>query len=1257
MVTKLRLLFTITIAFLSFYGSAQSGYWKKENTRFDANKDFSERFNIKNGTVFSLEEKSFKEELKSISTSGKNSKIVHFPDETGKLIAFQITEAPVMSPELSAKYPTIKSYKGFGIQNRSERIRFSVSDAGVESMIVNTNGSGNVYMQKSAQGKYAVYRREKDRPLDNDFICATTTLVEKSIGNGTTLKPVDGQVLRKYRLAVSATGEYTTYHGGTVNGALAAINATVTRINEVYETDLGITLELVGNNELVIYTNATTDPYSSNLNTQVQTTLNNVIGAANYDIGHLFQKGVNGGDAGFVGSVCVNNRKGSAYSSAVDPVGDLYDIDFVAHEMGHQFGANHTWSFESEGTLVQAEPGSGTTIMGYAGISGQNNVATHGDDYFHYLSIVQISDYVETASCGEIIGIVNNPPVVTTPGDFVIPKSTAFFLEGNATDADAADVLSYAWEQVDDGVVTFMNFGPTNPSGANFRSQKPTSDPRRYFPKIENVLQGNLTQSNPSISSTWETSSDIEREMNFAFTVRDNGLGGGQVVSDLVKVSVVNNSGPFKVLSQSSNANLPSGNILDVNWDVANTEKAPVNAKSVDILLSIDSGRTYPIVLAQDVPNDGSHKVVIPGSPTSQARLMVKGHDNVFFAVNAANFTIEPSEIVLNFTDLDYGVCQGDDLVVPFIFETYLGFNEEATFSVVAPPVGLGVSFSPSTAVISNSPIDLTFTNTLSVPEGTYNITVLATTATRSKTVDLQLHVYDNNFTDILLVSPVSGEQDVSKNVTLEWQADPTYTDYDVQVATDAAFSSIIQTENVVSNTYLPSNLANETTYYWRVKPKNDCGEGTYSSAFSFTTIQFNCANEAADNLPIVISATGTPVITSKITFYEDLILADLNVNLQIDHSFLADLVVSLTSPTGTTVVLTSSSCGGLSNINATFDDSANAFICGGSPAISGTVKPLGSLNSFNGESILGEWTLEIVDNAPSDGGSLKAFSLDMCVEGQFRPDADNDGIFDDGDDLCLGTPEGDEVNSSGCTVYRFQKNNFNVTAQSESCRNNNDGVMTVTATIPLDYVINISGQSLNITENFANTFTLPDLGSGVYNICINATDGAIVYEAYCFDVNITEPLPISVTSKTSADGKAVTLSLQGNSFYFIELNGAVIQTEESTITLDLKTGRNSLKVSTGLPCQGVYEEYILLSDQPVVYPNPFTETVRIFLSSGMEDMNVSIYGSNGQLLQSHRYRVDSTELELNFSTLPSGIYYLKFEGANIKATTKLIKK
>jgi subtilisin-like proprotein convertase family protein len=1260
MLAKLRLVLSITIFFLSFYGSAQSKYWQEEISAKEISSPSLSKTDVKKAKVFNLDQAFLYRELATVSALKNAPGVVYFPDIKGKLRAFRVSENSVFAPELARKYPGIKSFSGYSIDGNKDRIRFSISHKGVQSMIVHTGTERTTFMEKVSDGgsSYVVYDRNLNAKADSDFICFTQSLFEKN-SNGSVSKLVDDQVLRKYRIAISTTGEYTQFHGGTVADALAAINATLTRVNQVFETDLSVNLELIANTDLVIFTDPATDPYGGNLNTEVQNTLTATIGEANYDVGHLFHEDIDGGNAGFIGSVCQDNQKGSAYAAALNPQGDLYDLDFVAHELGHQFGANHTWSFESEGTLVQAEPGTGTTIMGYAGIIPGQNVAPNGDDYFHYYSIFQIMEYLQTTTCGVAISLTNNPPVIDPIKDYIIPKGTAFVLNGNATDPDVADVLTYAWEQVDDGVITAENFGPDNPSGANFRSLPPTEKTSRYFPKLEEVILGNLTQTNPEMNSAWETVSNVEREMNFALTVRDNAAGGGQVASELVQLDVLGSAGPFVVTSQNTAETYTAGSVQTISWDVANTNITPINAQQVDIFLATDGGLTFPISIATAVPNDGSHEVIIPGNGTTRARIMVKGTDNIFFAINSSDFVIEDSEVILNFEKLDFDVCEPNDLIVPFIYETYLGFAEEVVFSVQGLPAGLTAVFSPQTATTNNTPVSITFSNTDLVSPGNYPVTVTANSLSITKDVVININISDNNFPDVALQAPIDMALAVSTQPLLTWDVNTKYTAYDIEIATDALFTAVIESAtDIIFNTYLPQNLQEETTYYWRVKPKNSCGEGTFSPSFSFTTITISCDIETAKDLPVSISSIGTPTVTSKITFLNDIPVTDVNVNLELEHTFLADLIISLTSPQGTVVTLTSNSCGELENIDAIFDDDGDPFTCGGgAAAISGVVRPLGSLASFNGESSFGEWVLTVMDTAPADGGNINSFSLEICGEGELRPDNDEDGVFDDGDDLCLGTPVGTEVNADGCPVYRFSTENFNLAIESESCITSNNGSFEITAAMSMDYTANVTGNGLNITENFSKVYKLENLANGTYTVCIVGTDGVITFEDICFDVVITEPEPLGVSSVVSLDGLQTILTLSGSGLYNIELNGNFIQTDASEIVLDLKQGLNNLKVSTNLPCQGAYDETVFIPAAPILYPNPVVETLNIFLGSTSQVVDISIFTTDGRLVSSQKY--DSTEntLLLSFVELPSGLYYVNIRGENIKGTYKVMKR
>lgn len=1254
MVVKLRLVFSITILFLAFSGAAQRTYWKNTELK-GLGKQFSkQRLQVEKGKAFTLNEVQFKEALNSKSNEG----LIYFPDEYGNVIPFQVSENPLFSKELAQKYPYIKSFKGVALNDPTKQVRFSVSHKGIQSMISTAGEKGALFMQKSDTGTYILYRRTEQKQQDLDFICRTMPEVSGHSQN-LTAKLVDDQTLRTFRVAISASGEYTQFHGGTKADALSAINATLTRVNGVFERNLAISLVLIGNTDAVIYTDPENDPYTGSLSSQVQNTLTNIIGEANYDIGHLFNQQDNtlDGNSGFIGSVCRDNRKGSGYTTLSSPVGDMFDIDLVAHEMGHQFGANHSFSHISEGTTVQVEPASGTTIMGYAGITGNNDVAANSNDYFHYVSIVQIREYLETVSCGQAQPFTNTAPSVTALPDYTIPKGTAFVLNGEATDPDIFDVLSYTWEQIDNGVVTQATFGPNNPAGANFRSLPPSASPERYFPDLERILSGQLTQTLPTEGDAWETISNIGRNFNFSLTVRDNALNGGQSDADELQVTVVNDAGPFVVSSQNTPQSYVAGSVQTVTWDVANTNLAPIAAETVSLLLSTDGGRTYPTVLEENTLNDGEQSFIVPSIATSSARIMVKATGSIFFAVNSTDFSITPSEIVLNFEEVSFDICKPNDISIPFIYETYLGFDEESTFSTGPLPSGLTAVFTPTSATATDTPITLDFAGVSNLEVGTYPIQVLASSATVNKEITLQLRVFDNNFTAVQLIGPSDGFEDASKEVLLQWEAAVGNAAYDIEIATDLGFSAIIESATVNTNSYPPSLLENNSQYFWRVKPKNDCGEGTFGPPFSFTTIQFNCTTKNATELPLSISSSGTPVVSSKIVFFEDLPVADVNVTLDLDHTFLADLVINLISPTGTTVALASSSCGDSRNINATFDDEASPFVCGIAPAINGLVKPIGSLSSFNGESILGEWTLEIRDNAPSDGGILKTFSLEICVEGDFRPDADKDGVFDDGDDLCLGTPEGQEVTASGCPIYRFPSENFGIALESETCRDNDDGQLFVTPKLALNYQVTITGNGIDLTQSFTNSFNLANLSAGAYTLCFVGTDGLVTYEEYCVEVQITEPQPLNVTSTIALDGTQLTLSLKGSSLYTIELNGIAMQTTEETAVLNLNKGLNTLKVYTSIPCQGVYEAQFARFDTPVVFPNPVRDMAEVYLGSVNEAVAVRIFSADGRWISTKTLTPQAGKIWLDFSSYATGIYYLQYDASMIKGTSKVIKE
>ncbi|MGF1557242.1 GEVED domain-containing protein [Paucihalobacter sp.] len=640
---KLKLSALIFMMTTVFVFSQNKSYWAKQSP----SKNYTVKHHLQDlnsQQLFSVNFDAIVSELLNApdrSEMGRSNGVtIGFPNAEGKMDFFNVYEASTMHPELQARFPQIRSYVGKGITNPAAIIRFSVSPKGIHTMLKEPN-KPMTFIEPYATdlSAYVVFTRDQNSSRDRDFACEVTAAMQNNDDyEGYALRNADDSLLRTYRLAVSTTGEYTQYHGGTKALALAAINTTMTRVNGIFENDFNVTLQLIANNDLVIYTNPSTDPYTTtaNYNNQLQSTLTNVIGEANYDVGHLFANAQNNGNAGCIGCVCVNGQKGRGWTSRTTPEGDPFDVDYVAHELGHQFGANHTWTFNgSEGTGAQMEPGSGSTIMGYAGITGVNtDVQPNSDPYFHAISIQQVTNYIKNRSCQTNTNTGNAVPVVEAGPNYTIPRATPFVLDGTATDADAQDILTFCWEQFDQNAAATTLPGPNNTSGVAFRSYNPTVDSKRYFPRLETVKTG-------ATSWKWEAVPNVNRNMNFRLTVRDNRPGSATNKSDDMIVTVTTSAGPFVVTNPNTNLIWTVGSTQSVTWNVAGTTGNGVNASTVDIFLSTDGGDTYPIALATGVSNNGSASVLVPNNIGTQNRVMVKGSNHIFFDISNANFTIE----------------------------------------------------------------------------------------------------------------------------------------------------------------------------------------------------------------------------------------------------------------------------------------------------------------------------------------------------------------------------------------------------------------------------------------------------------------------------------------------------------------------------------------------------------------------------------------------------------------------------------------
>ncbi|MBL4658096.1 MAG: hypothetical protein JKX73_08865, partial [Flavobacteriales bacterium] len=726
--------------------------------------------------------------------------IVQFPNSAGVLEDYKVYESPIMEPALAAKYPMIKTYVAQGIQDPTAYMRFSVTQYGLHTFTLSGKRSTTYIDPYTKDTKYyIVYDRTSitGNPMAHKCLMgmpSTPTSFNKTVAGGIKLSSTNDQKLRTFRLALSCTAEYGNYFANTgteLADIQAAMAITMNRVNGVYEIDLATNLVLVANNDLIIYWGSTgSDPWSGEWNSTTQSEIDSKIGNANYDIGHNFNTS-GGGNAGCLSCVCTSGQKGSGYTGRSNPVGDPFDIDYVAHEMGHQFGGYHVMNTcsRSGSGQTEVEPASGSSIMGYAGICG-TNVQPNSDAHFNYVNIRDISANIQTgnSTCGVQTVLTNNPPVADAGPNFTIPKGTAFVLEGSATDADGLGSLSYNWSQ-NDPEQAASNGSPqsTWTQGPLYRAKLPITSPDRYMPRLTDVVAGNL-------SPTWEMTPTVSRNMEFSFVVRDNDVGGPQEHDDLMQVTVIGGSGPFVITSQGTTVTWNSGATETVTWNVAGTDGGSVNTPNVDIFLSTDGGFTYPITVATGLTNNGSANITVPtGAATTTGRIMVRGSNNIFFDINDADIIVVDAEFAMNFSSITADVCPPSNAVYNFNYNTFLSFNETTVFSATGNPVGSTVTFAPSSAVTDNTSVVMTVSGLTGAMAGSYTITVTGTATTTTKSQLITLNVSDPSPGSTTLLSPADGAAGIAIPSILTWSTvSGTGILYDIDIATDAGFVTIV---------------------------------------------------------------------------------------------------------------------------------------------------------------------------------------------------------------------------------------------------------------------------------------------------------------------------------------------------------------------------------------------------------------------------------------------------------------------------------
>ncbi len=1166
--------------------------------------------------TFQLDFNQFQQSLantpwEDLTNAAAPGKIISLPLPNGQLGRFKIWETSIFHPNTAARYPQFQSYRGVGLDDSESAVRMAVSPKGVH-LAFHTQ-EGGIYVDPYTAGNTGLYISYYTRDhlsggqpaacgfsnFENESASETLghTQSQPQANTYTAGGPVE---MREFRVALSCSGEFAQGHGGTVESVMADYQIAMNRLNLIFEQNLATRFSLIDGLEAVLYLDPATDPFATgSIGTSMllenATNLNLVIGEDNFEIGHVFTGGCS--DVGGVvsGRAC-GEFKGAGVTCHASSNIIAITVRIMAHEIGHQLSAGHTWngcppSADQFAAGSAWEPGSGSTIMSYAGTCGvDNNLGGGGDEYFHGGSIDQMSNFIRNgpATCGGNIVTANNFPDVTATVEngFFIPISTPFRLDAVGGDMDG-DEITYCWEQRDLGPAGELGFPELN--APLFRSFPPNGSPSRIFPNMQTIVQGGMDRR--------EILPTYSRAMNFSCTVRDNNPLIGGVTQAYVNFRATDMAGPFLVSFPNGSNTLEVGSYQQITWDVANTDQGPVNCKRVNILLSLDGGFTYPITLAEEVVNDGDYAIIIPDELTTTGRIMVRAADNIFFDISNANFSIVPPSqpgYSLLPSDEEIVICPPASQSITLTTESLVNFAEPISFSVTDLPAGATADFSsPTIAPGETTTLDLDFSNLAGFGNGEIKITATANGVMDEERI-IEYVAIDNDFTALVLNGPTNGATGLGGAPTYTWTTVPNADSYEIQVASNPNFSnaSIIESVGgITEGTYDAGvQLDKGFPFYWRIRPVNLCGPGPYSSTFAFFTEVQSCGEFTATDIPISLpeGTASDLVVNSVINVADGATINDLNItSLMGDYDFIKHIDVRLSSPAGTSVLLFEDiACTGLNFDLKLDDDAAEAIPCPVNTGESYKVEDVDGLAKFNGENSAGDWTLRIeVINNFGEGGTLDAWSFEIC--GNLSP---NGPVLINNETL--------EVPVAASNPIQFNL------LLSEDIDNGPDEVVYTIVEAPTKGRLLRNGNPLSAGQTF--------------------TQQQIFGSAITYQHDGTEEENDTFTF-TVSDG---TGGWFGTPVYNIVISDdAVVGTSEE-----------------------VAEQSIRL------YPNPASDLVNITFKAPLENVNLRIYNIHGQKIQEQQIEtigVNHRET-LNTATIPNGIYFLELQSDSGRVVKKM---
>ena len=936
---------------------------------------------------------------------------VAFPFADGHVENFIVAESPVMAAGLAAKYPNIKTFSGISIDNPLHSIRFDYTPRGFHGSIHTPEGKIYIDPYTTGKGDFCVVYNSNDMGSMNEnlisgsgcgvsaeFIAENESIMKAHQQAHSNLKSLQAPVeVIVYRLALACVGEFGSagqLGGGTKEGVNAMYATALNRINQIYLLEFAVRMELIEDNDNLIFLDGDTDPYinpregAGLLGQQSGAFLANGIFPNAYDVGHVFTIGCTGGLGGVVnGRACDDNGKMRGVTCWGSTNIESIIAGIMAHEVGHQFTCGHSWdncpvSGDQRSSGNAYEPGSGTTIMSYSGTCQDQNITGGGrGDYFNIGSLESFFNYARgvVPECGIKESLGNNEPEVTIPieGGFIIPGGTPFELTAEGSDIDGDDIL-YCWEQHDLGGFP-STIGQPQGNSPIFRSWPPTRNPTRTFPRLTSIL--NTTFDNNEVLA------DYDRDLTFFVTVRDNVTEGSGVVWEEIEFEVDGDSGPFAlVFPNSFGDRLTAGGSNEITWDVAGTFDAPVSCKTVDLLISYDDAITFD-TLAKGVINDGSYFVDLTEETSNVARIKIKASENIFLDISGRRIVIEEATapgFTFGVTPELQEVCAPANVSLDVITSSVLGFEDAVEVSLVSdiPDYIANVninnnSLTPGESTTIDLEIDEPGANEM------LSLTIMAVSASADTTFrTVEFSVLSNDFSSLSLDGPVDGESGIIGVPDFVWSANSAAVTYRYELATSPSFSPesmVAIAENLTEPTFALSELLENTTlYYWRITPFGQCGAGAPSAPSAFHTASFSCREIEAEDLPISISTNFSGDLSSKINVTSAGAISDVNItNLTGNHSDLGDLSLALLSPAGTRVNLVSNKCLFQSNSFDMGFDQQSPFPYECPPR--NVYIPEGNLDELEGESTEGIWELIVNDRSAQFGGSIDSWSLEFC--------------------------------------------------------------------------------------------------------------------------------------------------------------------------------------------------------------------------------------------------------------------------------------